>query len=341
MNIIVLGPSFDNYISASYQRDFFDELKKQSDNYFHYTLNNNIYTNIIEEEAAFVPDYIVYNHGWFNDNPEVDDIKYANIKGKWKNKKLKHVLILNKEYSKLDEKINAIKEFNFDFIFSHLHSVENHIGVRKNLIFLPLAFKKKRFQKKKLKDIKERKYDLFFSGILRNWNFPNSQSDLRRRIQNELFFSLFDIPIIKKFKYRKLKIYWKPFYKSSIKNKISRFLHGARLSDKDYFHKLENSKCVLHTSSPMGIISTRIFETLGAGALGVFSEDSNAKVLFKNKKHYVEFDNVENFISSIYQIKNISNAKYFQSIAHNGYNEAHFKHNWGSRIESFIKEIDA
>ena len=215
------------------------------------------------------------------------------------------------------------------------------MGRRNNLIFLPLAFKKKDFQKKKLKDIKDRKYDLFFSGILRNWNFPESQSDLRIRIQNELFFNLFDIPIMKKFKYKDLKIFWKPFYKSRIKNKVSKLLHGPRLNEKDYFQKLENSKCVLHTSSPMGIISTRIFEVLSTGALGVFSENSNAKVLFTNKKHYVEFDEIQKFIFLIYQVKDIKNEKHFQEISDKGRKEVHSNHNWGSRIDCFIKKINS
>ena len=91
----------------------------------------------------------------------------------------------------------------------------------------------------------------------------------------------------------------------------------------------------------MKIISTRIFEALGAGALGIFSEDSNANVLFRNKKHYIEFDDVENFIYSIYQIKDIKNELYFQKIARDGKDEAHSKHNWGSRIVCFLKEINA
>ena len=64
-------------------------------------------------------------------------------------------------------------------------------------------------------------------------NFTASQGDLRIRIQKELFFTLFDIPIIKKLKYKGLKIYWKPFFKSKIKNKNT-ILHGPRLNDLDY-----------------------------------------------------------------------------------------------------------
>ena len=53
-------------------------------------------------------------------------------------------------------------------------------------------------------------------------------------------------------------------------------MHGKRLNQKDYFKKLEDSKFVLHTASPMGIISTRVFEALGSGAIGIFSKDSEA-----------------------------------------------------------------
>ena len=65
-------------------------------------------------------------------------------------------------------------------------------------------------------------------------------------------------------------------------------MHSKRLSQKDYFDTLTNSKCVLHTSSPLGIISTRIFEALGSGAIGLFSKNSNADIIFQENIDYLK-----------------------------------------------------
>ena len=72
-------------------------------------------------------------------------------------------------------------------------------------------------------------------------------------------------------------------------------MHGKRLNQKDYFNILANSRCVLHTSSPMGIISTRVFEALGSGAIGVFSADSKAEIIFEDGIHFLSFSRNKRF----------------------------------------------
>ena len=213
---------------------------------------------------------IFYNHGWLLDNPYINEITYTNIKNHFSNKEIKHVLFLNKEYARLNHKLNEIMRYKFDLVFTHLHDFDLRNTKDISSIFLPLACSYENMSKYRKRKLKDRKYDLFFSGILQNWNFQESQNDIRKKIQIELFYCLFDFPIFKKYKYRDLNIYWKPFYKSRIKNLLSNLFYNERLSQKKYFDTLANSKCVLHTSSPIGIISTRIFEALGSGAIGLF-----------------------------------------------------------------------
>ena len=76
-----------------------------------------------------------------------------------------------------------------------------------------------------------------------------------------------------------------------------------------------NSKSVIHTSSPIGIISTRVFEILGCGAIGVFSYESEASELFIKGREYLEFQNIKELIEYLYNIKDSTNNNIFQDIA--------------------------
>jgi len=340
MDVIVVGPDYKNYKSASYQYEFMNALKENAKNYFHYSNNKEIETKDLLKIAKFIPDMIFYNHGWLLDDPSLREIRYSNIKNKYLNKSIKHILFLNKEYSRLDEKLKEIKRYRFDFIFTHLHNFDKKNYLKIPSRFLPLACSYENmsdFRKKKLKD---RKYDLFFSGILQNWNFRKSQPDLRKKIQLELFYCLFDFPILKKYKYRDLNIYWKPFYKNRIKNLLSNLLHSKRFSQKDYFNNLSNSKCVLHTSSPLGIISTRVFEALGSGAVGLFSSNSNANIIFKNDIDYVTFYSIKDLINKVYLVKNSPEKSKFQNIADSGRKNVEENHTWNNRVEIFKKDVE-
>ena len=340
MDLIVVGPNYKNYKSASYQFEFMNALKEKSINYFHYSNFQDIEINDLIKMAKFIPDIIFYNHGWLLDDPSLKEIRYSNIKNTYLNKKIKHILFLNKEYSRLDEKLNEMKRFKFDLVFTHLHDFDSRNSLSIASRFLPLACSYKNISKYRNKKLKDRKYDLFFSGILQNWNFRKSQPDLRKKIQLELFYCFFDFPILKKYKYKDLNIYWKPFYKSRIKNLLSNLLHSKRLSQKDYFNTLANSKCVLHTSSPLGIISTRIFEALGSGAIGLFSKNSNANIIFKDNIDYLSFDSIKDLINKVYLVKNTQGKSKFQKIADYGRIHVEKKHTWKNRVEIFKKHVE-
>ena len=337
MKIIVIGPKYDNYKSASYQYEFMEALKALSDAYFHYQ-GDVITIKQLISLSKFKPEIIFYNHGWLSDNVTLKDLKYTKVKGS-RNTDIKHVVFLNKEYVLLEKKLNEIKKFKFDLIFTHWHNLEkfNNTGIKS--IFLPLAFSSRHMTKKSHKKLSERKYDLYFSGILQNWDNKEKQGDLRKKIQNELFHCLFDFPIFKKLKYRSLNIYWKPFYKNRIKNIFSNFIHGKRLNQEDYFNTLADSKCVLHTASPIGIISTRVFEALGSGALGLFSEGSNAQIIFENKVHFLSFNKIDDLIEKIYQVKNTSKSSLFQQIADKGRLYIENEHDWENRVLKFKEEV--
>lgn len=339
MKIIVVGPDYSKYSAASYQYEFMNSLMEISEKYYHYYENIQLDEEQLYKKAKFFPDIIFYNHGWLQDNPSVEKINYGKIKKKLNNKKVKHVIFLNKEYTRLEEKLNEIKKNKFDLIFTHLHDFEelNHTSIRS--LFLPLACSYENISNMRFRKLEERKYDLFFSGILQNWDHKHMQSDLRKKIQLELFYCIFDFPLLKKFKYWDLNIYWKPFYKNRFKNIFSNFIHGKRLSQKDYFNILSNSKCVLHTSSPLGIISTRVFEALGSGAIGMFAFDSKVDIIFEDGIHFVSFSRINDLIDKIYLIRKSKGDSKYQKIANSAREFVEKKHTWKNRVAFFVDQV--
>nr|WP_075440409.1 glycosyltransferase [Prochlorococcus marinus] len=339
MKIIVIGPEYSGYNAASYQFEFMNALRDISDNYYHYFARDAININTLISKANFIPDLIFYNHGWLQDNPSVKMINYGIMNKESRDNNIKHVIFLNKEYTRLKEKLNFIKKYKFDLIFTHLHNFENLNNTSIVSKFLPLACSYENISPNKYRKLVDRKYDLFFSGILQNWNFKNKQSDLRKKIQSEFFYCICDFPLLKKIRYWDLNIYWKPFYKNRFKNIISNFLHGKRLTQKEYFNILSDSKSVLHTSSPMGIISTRVFEALGSGAVGLFSMDSNSDFIFKNGIHYVSFSGIKDLIHNLYLIKKTKVNSRFQIIANTGRKCVENNHTWKNRVAFFVDEV--
>lgn len=62
MKIIIVGPDYKNYKSASYQNEFMNALKKISENYYHYTKEKEIHIDDLCKKAKFIPDIVFYNH---------------------------------------------------------------------------------------------------------------------------------------------------------------------------------------------------------------------------------------------------------------------------------------
>ena len=339
MNIIVVGPDYSKYNAASYQYEFMNSLMEISDKYFHYSENIEIYEEELYKKANFVPDVVFYNHGWLQDNPSIEKINYGKINRNSSNNQIKHVIFLNKEYTRLTEKLNEIKRYKYDLIFTHLHNFKELNNTFIDAQFLPLACSYENIGNMRNRRLEERKYDLFFSGILQNWDHKHMQSDLRKKIQRELFYCIYDFPLLKKIKYWNLVIYWKPFYKNRFKNIFSNFLHGRRLCQKDYFNILSNSKCVLHTSSPLGIISTRVFEALGSGAIGIFASDSKVNFVFEEGNHFVSFYRIKDLIKTIYLIKKSKGNSKYQKIADSAREFVEKKHTWKNRVAFFVDQV--
>ena len=92
------------------------------------------------------------------------------------------------------KKLKWIKKNKFQCVFSHYQNCKIWEKQTKTKFrYLPFAYDDKYFFYSK----KKREYDLSFSGLLQNPN-KKAQSDIRIKILNKLYYTLFNIPLIKK-----------------------------------------------------------------------------------------------------------------------------------------------
>jgi len=262
-----------NYRSASYQQDVMDELSKQAEILFYgpgfsgYNKNDSI--DDVLAKATLKPDVIIVGHAWLNDNDGflVDphpDLRLSQTT-------LFKVVMLNKEYTNLDAKLDYIKRSQFNIGFTHHHETKRYsesTGIE--FIFWPFAYAHQKFIYSK----SEKYFDVGFSGVLQNLNKNALQTDIRIRIMKRFFFTFLDVPLIKKKLWKDLNLYWNSISRKKAGIYLSALLRKRKyLEELEYVEMLQNSKICINTLSPMGLISPRFFESMATGAL-VFCEES-------------------------------------------------------------------
>ena len=84
---------------------------------------------------------------------------------------------------------------------------------------------------------------------------------------------------------------------------LSNFLHGRKIKSERLFQYSFKLKMCITYILPFRIISTRVFEALGSGAIGIFASDSKVDVIFEDGNHFISFSRIKDFINTIYLIK--------------------------------------
>ena len=336
MRILYLSKNIENYKAANYQKEFLYTLSQAVNLFVYGPGYSNFEKNKKLEEI--VNNYGPFNaifvgHSWLYDGSarEIDP---------WPNSglskiSLKKFLFLNKEYANLEKKLNWIKNNKFNCVFSHYQNCQLWENKTKTKFkYLPFAFDDKYFFYKQ----KRRKYDLAFSGVLQNARKKKIQSDIRLRILKRLYFTIFDIPLFKKKKYKHLSIFWNSVptsYFGKILSKI--FKTYDFLSLKDYAQLQKNSKVYLNCKSPMNLISPRYFENVASGCVVLTETNKELKKLLPKFSYYEFIDDLSNFdevlnksLNKFYSSKKILkvNAKLVRK-----------EHNWRSRVKMVLKII--
>jgi spore maturation protein CgeB len=328
------------YSSAHYQQDVMDEIARQQQVFFYgpgfdfYDQNDSI-DNVIAKSPFGRPDIICIGHAWLMDNPDmaIERNTHLNLPSS----RIPKILFLNKEYTNLEKKIKYISDNKISLVFSHLHNIQDFVGkVNEKFVFWPFAVNHRMFYNYKLPKI----YDLTFTGILRNPTFPEKQTDFRVRVQQKLFYGYGELRILKRYKFRKLKIYWQGQPTSKAIRRINKFLFKEKwLSVLEYAKLLNSSHMCLNALSPMGLVSPRYFESMASKCLVLCQESSILENLFEENKHYIALKNdLSDFDDKLSYYMNDHDA--VNAILEEAYQHVRENHTWTKRIQQFTDLVN-
>ena len=329
---------FNQYVSSSYQQDVIDELSNNCNLYNYgpgyrdFNIEDNIEDIIVK--SNFRPDAIIFGHNWLSDNDRSANISLMDNLN-LENLNIPKILIINKEYANLKRKLEYIKNIKFDFILSHHHEIEKYIEqTNLKFIFWPFACHKERF----LADNEKKNIDLFFSGVLQNQYKHAFQSTFRLNCLRQIYYTVFDQPILKKKKFKNYNVVWNSVPRT-FGGRILKKVFRERLFDYDQYAKfIKSSKTVINSPSPVGLISPRYFECMLSKSL-IFCENSN---LYKNifKKDFFIFLNEKG--NDLDEKLNfyLNNMSEYNNKIEEAFNEVLLNHTWKNRIDKLLSLID-
>lgn len=214
---------FENKTSEKYvyYQDIKNSIKKQCSKFAEINSLENLSESI--NQLRFIPDALVIGFGATDiGDKELNDLEKLDIP---------KFIFLNKEYTRLDEKLSWIKRNNFESAFTVLGREEEFSEKSKTEFFrVNFAVNPKIYKTRK----SNYKYDISFSGVIRE----EQDNNVRLRVMNELFQDS----------------YWyskKIIFSSHMNN-----------SQKDYARHLSQSKVTFSSTGPADIIGTRYFEVM-------------------------------------------------------------------------------
>lgn len=326
------------YESASYQQDVMEEMARQADVFFYGPGFNNYdkkdFIDDVLAKAPFNPDTIFLGHAWFNDldGNEID----PHPKLQLEKTTVKKVIILNKEYTNLDSKLNYIKKGRFDLCFTHHHDINRYSDITGiECIFWPFAFDHKVFNYNQ----EEKLFDVGYSGMLQNQNKNANQSDLRARIMRHFFISLLDVPIKKRRAYKDMEIFWNSIARNKTGQYLSRLMNKRKnIKRNDYAIILKETKIYINTLSPVGLISPRFFECMSSGTL-VFCEESELyKNIFSDEMYVTFKSDLSDFDEKL--LHYLLNKDKRKKIAEKAQDLVRNMHTWEKRISELLISVE-
>ena len=336
MRILYLSKNLKKYKAANYQIEFLKALSKKKSLFVYgpghsnFDKNKNL-SEIIELYGPF--DLIFVGHAWLDDG-------ITKTIDPWPNSglsklKIKKFFFLNKEYINLNKKLNWIKKNNFKCVFSHYQNCKIwEKRTKTKFRFLPFAYDKKYF----FYSQKKRKYDLAFSGILQNMQKEQVQSDIRIRILKRIYFTIFNIPVFKRKKFRHLSIFWNSTSTSFLNKFISKVFKTYKFLSIDHYAKIQrNSKIYINSKSPMNLLSPRYLENIASGCFIITEKNKELEKLIPTSA-YKEFSkDLSNFDKVLFQ--SLEKYDYSKKIIRKNSKIVKKIHTWDNRVEMVLKFI--
>ncbi len=341
LNILVFQPDFSRYGGAYYQHQFTEALGR-AHRIFRYGPELEGYDRghsiaDVLKLCPFQPDLICFAAGWEIEDtaiPEFDPhpaIRVSDID-------IPSVMVLNKEYKKLDQKFRFMRDNGVKLVFTthhHYRKWQERTGVP--FVHFPFAVDPALFN-----DYAERKrYDLGFSGALHEmW------TDTRVRIKDRLYLQW----PVKAPRYWRTRLFWNDGggTSKSVFHYMYRFRGGYRLSKilgftlptgTDYARVINSSKIWLSTPSAVDLVGTRFYEIMASKTL-LFCSDSPAyEGLFEDGIHCVTFNpDLSDFDDKLFHY--LRNDDERERIVERGYAYVMENHTWDRRIEQFSSTVE-
>lgn len=238
------------------------------------------------------------------------------------------VMILNKEYRKLDQKLDFIRRNRIRLVFTAHHHYDKwraQTGVR--FVRFPFACEPRLFH-----DYGEPKiYDLGFAGALHErW------TDLRARIKQRLFWKQLLLKFrnrvlfqkhLKRHPFRKLRIYW------------GEWNAGHKIGEQ-YARLINRSRIWLNTTSAIGLVGPRFYETMAAGSLLLCNWSTVYEGLFEEGKHCVMFaPDLSDFEDKL--LYYLEHERERLEIVDRAGRHVFDHHTWNKRVEQFTEAVQA
>tara|TARA_B100000029_G_C17573486_1_gene957435 strand:- start:618 stop:1727 length:1110 start_codon:yes stop_codon:yes gene_type:complete len=365
MKILYLTPNFSNYKASLYQFNTYKYLGKYCQlilwgpGFQNFDQNLNL-SDVVAKFNLSKNDVICLGHAWLSDLPlnnssknQYSGYSWINTNGSKLNLNIleycrkynfsefdgKKIIILNKEYISLEEKLKFIKENKFDLALClnpNFKLYEEKTGVI--FKFWPNAVDHLKFNKQN-----NYKYDLCFSGLIQNYNIDSSSKDsnqLRFEIFNEIFFQAFGLKILKKPKYAKYKIFWNSFSGRKYFDLILKIKKQYKyLAYDNYLELLSSSRSTLNTLGPSGLIGPRYFECMLSKSICFAEESVLYKKIFKEdenivyfKKDLSDFKEKLNFVTS--------DSSLIKKIKNNAYDFVINQHTYDKRAQDLVKWVE-
>ena len=340
MNIILLTKNYEKYVSGYYHHDIVNAFNRSGNCHLYgegYPKYNK--EDTIQDVIAKSPfergeiHLIVVGTSWEDEDSGVeksDPHPLINLS----ELEIPKIFFLNKEYKKLDRKLEYAEKNDFDLVCTVHHDYKkwaDQTGL--HFIQLPFAADPVRFKDFGL----PKKYDFGFTGALHV-----SHTDIRYNIK----CILFDNPKIKsnlglcvlfrknpiKEKFRKYKIYWAEWGSRSIAGR-SLLPSGIR-----YAKFLSSFKTFLSTPSATGIIGTRYFECMATKTLLFCPESEYYGDMFKNDYNCVMFkEDLSDFEEKLDYV--LSDAAERNRILETAYNDFINNHTYDMRIQKVLSML--
>jgi hypothetical protein len=317
LNILYFSVRKNDYYSGQYQ-EFFPKYLTESHDLLYYGPGYSGYDpqhtidDVLDLFVGCDPDLICFGSGWeYETHPTEYDI-HPNINTK--KIKIPKVLMLNKEYKKIEKKLEYIQKNDIDLVFSAYHDCAKWEDIiNRKVIYFPFAVDTSIFKQY----YEPLRYDFGFSGSLHSKWISS-----RTRIKDELFFW----KRIPRIKYIKYKIFWEEWG-----NKIPVGVEYARL--------LNSSKMWISTPSAIGLVGTRFYEILASKTLLFCVNSKFYGTLFSDKLHCVMFEpDLSDFHEKLSYY--ISEDDERNKIIENGYQHVIKNHTWQNRVQEFNSEIE-